>query len=135
MKSQDHPAFEQSVDVSRPHTLLTINTRAHGSLLYRYDDTGEAVTVPNIWYNQPYLTRVGAVLYEADRRDEFATRIESCPPLHVSRDSAADIARRFRERANKIRSEAVRMKGAGSDSHPVAASRIELDFGPNVGLD
>lgn len=124
--------FEQCIDTDRPHTLLTLDVKTSGSLEYRYDDTLEVVTVPNIWYNQSYQTRIAAIRWEAQVQDEHAVRILRNPPLNCSLVAAADIARRYRARAERIRAEAVRMATAGQASHPVAASRMPLDYGELV---
>jgi len=61
------PTFAQSVDRSRPRELLV--PEIHGlpqnpahlpDLEYRYLDTHETVTVPNVWYNQTQEMRVEA---------------------------------------------------------------------------
>lgn len=59
--------FEQSIDHSRPHVLMTVNTKHAGSLEYRYGDAGEVVSVPNIWYNQTCQVRAAALRWEAFR--------------------------------------------------------------------
>lgn len=66
--------FAQSLDRSRPHELVvrTVNgkpvdgKRQH-SLQYVYLDTGETVTVPNAWYNQPVPWRVSWWEFEEER--------------------------------------------------------------------
>lgn len=66
--------FAQSLDRSRPHELVlrTVKgkpldgTRQH-SLQYVYLDTGETVTVPNAWYNQPVAWRVNWWEFEEER--------------------------------------------------------------------
>lgn len=128
----DSPTFAQSVDPDRPHTLLTENTRFSGSLLYRYDDTGETVSVPNIWYNQTFDARVAYVRYEAQMQDAHAARYENNPPYNITQAAAKDIARRHRERADRIRAEAARMEAAGEAAYPVKASRLQLDYGELV---
>lgn len=53
-------AFEQSLDPTRPVELLTDErlAKTQGSLLYRYTDTGQQVSVPNVWYNQTRAMRL-----------------------------------------------------------------------------
>ena len=124
--------FEQQLDASRPHTLLTTDTKYSGSLQYRFDDTDEVVTVPNIWYNQTYQTRAAAVRFEAQRADEMAAKYDRCPPLGMTPNASKDVARRYRERAALIRAEADRMIAAGEADFPVRAALLTLDYGNNV---
>lgn len=128
------PTFHQSVDSDRPHTLLTEDTRHSGSLVFRYDDSGELITVPNIWYNQTYLARVSAVRFYAQRQREFADRMMRNPPFQHTQSAVDDIVRRIIQRAERIEAEADRMATEGRDSHPVAASRMQLDYGANVSV-
>lgn len=123
------PEFAQSLDCTRPHTLLTENPLRSGTLEYRYDDTGEPVLVPNIWYNQTSSMRVGALRFDAKTAEDTAERYERNPPLSLTPQAAANIACRYRERAARIRAEASRMEAAGRASHPVAAARLPVDYG------
>jgi hypothetical protein len=59
------PDFAQSIDRSRPRGLLTANPLRSGSLQYRYTDTDETITVPNIWYNQTVESNVSRIRYDA----------------------------------------------------------------------
>jgi hypothetical protein len=59
------PDFAQSLERNRPHELLArfadgrlIHSKRCSTLKYRYLDTNETVTVPNIWYNQTLEMRV-----------------------------------------------------------------------------
>lgn len=126
------PQFIQSLDVERPHSLLTKDTKFAGSLEYRYDDTGEVVSVPNIHYNQPFDQRAEAVRFDAQRADEQAESILKSAPVYITTERAAELSRLHRERAARIRAEADRMIAAGVKTHPVAAARMQLDYGPNV---
>jgi hypothetical protein len=128
------PDFVQALDVTRPHTLLTENTRHSGFLESRCDDTGEMVLVPNIWYNQTYQVRVEAIRWDARIAEEQAERNEKYPPLGMSQAAAADMVRRFRERAARIRAEADRVEAAGRADYPVLASLTKLDYGAPVGI-
>lgn len=128
----ERTAFSQFVDVTRPHTLLTENTRFSGSLLYRYDDTGEQVTVPNAWYNQTAQTRAAYTRFMAKNADEYAHQLLRSPPLGMTAEAATQITGRYRARAGRIRAEADRIETLTVGSHPVAAGRLQLDFGPNV---
>lgn len=125
-------AFEQSLDVCRPHTLLTLNTKRSGQLLYRYDDSGELIRVPNVWYNQTADVRAAAVRWDAAQQFRMADEIEARPPLDMTRSAAAQIAARYRERGRRIEGEARRMEAASRAGHPVEAARMAMDYGPNV---
>ena len=130
-----NPEFAQAIDADRLHTLLTKDVKRSGSLLYRYDDTQETVTVPNIWYNQPYLARAEAVRWEAQILDEQAERFAKNPrPYDLTPAAVAGIVSRYRARSVRIRAEADRMEAAGVPCRPVAASRMDLNYGENVFL-
>lgn len=122
------PNFSQFIDITRPHTLLTVDSKHNGSLEYRYDDTNEVVTVPNIWYNQTYQTRVEYVLWLAKLKDEAAQKYRRAPPHTASESDIDRVVAQLRASASRIRSEAGRMEAAGSATHPVAASHMQLDF-------
>jgi hypothetical protein len=126
------PKFEQSIDTTRPHTLLTKNTQSSGSLVYRYDDTLENISVPSIWYNQPYQDRVAFVRWQAELEDERAAKLKKSPPYNMVPARVNELILRHDARATQIRSEAARMLAAGDDRFPVAASLLQLDYGPNV---
>lgn len=121
--------FDQGVDVRRPHSLASSGScKWRGSLEYRYEDTQEVVSVPNVWYNQPYWERVSLIRFEARRMDDFADRIRDNPPFHMDADESVAIVLRYRERARRMREAADRMEAAGTKTHPVAASLMQLDF-------
>lgn len=124
--------FSQALDSSRPHTLLTENPKRSADLVYRYDDTGETALVPNIWYNQTFQVRAEAIRWDAMRAEERAIKYEAGPPYGMSAATAADIARRYREYAARIRSEATRMEVAGSSEYPVRAARMDVNYGDAV---
>jgi hypothetical protein len=124
--------FAQCVDVKRPHTLLTANVKRAPQLTYRYDDDGSTVLVPNAWYNQPYTSRVGYIHWLADREEDYARSYDKAPAYGMTPVRAAQLAAAHRARADRIRAEAARMEAAGSATHPVAASHMDLNFGPNV---
>lgn len=127
------PEFAQSIDADRPHSLLTKNVQFSGSLLYRYDDTQETVTVPNIWYNQTYQVRAESIRWDAKVQDDKAASFAKNPqPCNLSPAAVADIVGRFRARAERIRAEANKMEAAGELNRPVAASNMKIDYGQNV---
>jgi len=124
------PELAQSIDVNRPHTLLTKDTKSSGMLVYLYDDTGVQVTVPNCPSNQPYWVR-SAYLREwlAANSDRRAERMRNNPPFGTTLEEAKLLAKKLRDYADKIRSEADRLDRAGRPSHPVAASSMPLFIG------
>lgn len=124
--------FEQCLDVSRPHTLTEGNRTTAGQLTYRYDDNMEIVTVPNAWYNQPYPWRVEYIRVLAMQAHNYARQLTTHTQVGMSTADAAALARRYRERAARIRAEAARIEAAGTKTYPVAASSLPLDFGPNA---
>ena len=124
--------FRQSIEDTRPHTCLTADTNRNGSLTYRYDDTQEVVTVPNIWYNQTYQQRVVAVRWQAQLKSEAADKFQRYPQLGLSEAAIAQIVARYRAQAVRILAEAGRMEKAAVTTHPVAAARIQLNFSEAV---
>jgi hypothetical protein len=78
--------------------------------------------------------RVAFLRFEAVRVFDLAERILRHPPHSLSTDVTLDIARRYRERAKRIEAEADRLEAAGKVEFPVAAARMELDFGETVGI-
>lgn len=122
------PSFHQSVDASRPHVLLTLDLARSGSLHYRYNDTGEEIEVPNIWYNQPYVDRVAELRRQAQLQNESATKFLKYPPLDWSVEAVNNVVNRYRSRAARLLCEADRIEAAGSATHPVSASRMHLSF-------
>lgn len=130
--SKNNSVFEQQLDVSRPHTLLTQDVNRAGRLQYRYDDTQELVEVPNVWCNQTYQTRVAAVRWDAKLMDEKANFLEDNPNPDLTRGAVADIVGRYRAKAERIRAEASRIEMSGEQDRPVAAGRMRLDYGPPV---
>lgn len=115
-------SFAQALNADRPHTLLTSNPKRSGTLAYRYDDTGEVVRVPNIWYNQTFQTRVATIRWDAQVLDDQAAMFEQHPPLGMSVVAAADIAGRLRLKAAQRRAQADVIELAGNPAYPVLAS-------------
>lgn len=106
--------YAQSLDVARPYTLLTENAKRSGILEYRYDDTLETVLVPNVWYNQTWQMQVETVRFEAARAESQTQTYERTPPYWMTEQMAADVARRYRDRAVRLRAKADRMTAAKS---------------------
>lgn len=126
--------FQQSIDATRPHTLLTPSTQFSGSLEYRYDDTGEVVSVPNIWYNQPFQARVGWIRYQAQLAEDAATQLKRFGAYKASPQAINILIQKHTSRAEGIRAEANRIESQGSPTHPVAASHLELKFPDVIGM-
>lgn len=89
--------FSQSLQRERPHELVVrfVNGRPvhpfrQGVLTYRYLDTGDTVTVPNVWYNQTVQARLGwwkfQVEYSTERlrqaQQELDKALACSSPLH-----------------------------------------------------
>lgn len=127
------PVFQQFLDVARPHTLLTENPREAMRILYRYEDTGETVLVPNVWHNQTYQMRIAQIRFDASLNDDLADRIESDPPTGLSPSAVKDIARRYRERAAQMRAAANELEEKAGATRPVIGDAPEKKEknGPN----
>lgn len=121
----------KALDVSRPHTLLTKSVEKSDILQYRYNDTGEILSVQNVWYNQPFDVRAASLARTAQIltscADEFEKR--SAASTTTGRPlPASSLARSYLSRARMIRSEVLRILAAGSPVFPVAASRLPLSL-------
>lgn len=127
------PTVEQTIDVMRPHTLVGGDVRVSGSLTYRYDDDLSRIEVPNTWPNQPYWARTHYLNWLAEKSEAHAQQLLSFPPLKASRTDADLLAKKYAAYADRIRAEAKRLNAAARHTHPVAASRLELNFGPHPG--
>ena len=126
MTKPQPPTHKQCVDAARPHTLLTESPRKSPTLLYRYDDSGEEVTVPNLWYNQPFSVRADYLGWLASLREEAAEALEKRPPAGLQPHAVKLLAESYREQAVKLRSASQRLMAAGCPVHPVAASLLPL---------
>lgn len=120
------PIFSQFVNVCRPHTLLTEDVESSGTLQYRYGDTQEVVTVPNVRLNQPGSMRVafllGQAAFEEAQVNDWMQRV----PGRVTKAQAMEHALEHREKAHILRTQADRLTQADSEAHPVATSRLYL---------
>lgn len=129
------PRFTQTLDKSRPHTLLTQNVRTSGLLEYRYDDTGVVVSVPNCHYNQPYWVRVDYLRnWLAGKAQQQAETLRRNPPFGMSKERGHALAAQHQAYARKIREEADRMEKMGNPAFPTVASDMPLSFGVPPGL-
>jgi hypothetical protein len=104
------PDFAQSLDRSRPRELLTANPLRSGSLEYRYTDTGETTTVPNIWYNQTIAANVARIRYDASRYDEHVRQLTENPPIGYSKEAIRREISQYRRRASIAREAADRLE-------------------------
>lgn len=96
--------FAQSPDFERPMTLLTEDTKRSGTLLYRYDDTGETALVPNIPCNQTIRTRIATLDYGIEVADRgLETQLKQPWLKPYERDWIKHDHRVQRERVLKIR--------------------------------
>ena len=93
--------FTKSVDQNRPHTCLTADPKNSGQLEYRYDDTGETVVVPNVWYNQSFRTRANVMVWDAERYIQSAIEVESDTKSILSQQARNQIGARIREQARE----------------------------------
>jgi len=66
--------FAQSLDRKRPHELIVrshkgkpVDPSRCSCLQYRYTDTDETATVPNIWYNQTLEMRLSHWVFQVER--------------------------------------------------------------------
>lgn len=96
-----HPVLEQTLDRTRPHQLVSSSDpRRGGHLIYRYTDSGQLVSVPNMSYNQT------AAVKAAVTRDAIAQIQEkidaSKRDTRLSPDAREDIARRYRARITEL---------------------------------
>lgn len=78
------PDFSQSLDRSRPHELLVPMVKGKpqdpsrmGNLTYRYLDTDETVTVPNIWYNQTVAMRLSWWEFAVRRTEQQLAQVRA----------------------------------------------------------
>lgn len=78
----DPPRFVQSPDLDRPMTMLTVDPRRAGQLVYRYLDSGETVVVPNIPCNQPAGLRAATLAWRLQQmKSELQRRLADSPYL------------------------------------------------------
>jgi hypothetical protein len=102
--------FSQSIDRSRPRTLLTKNTIRSGSLEYLYTDTGESATVPNIWYNQTVEANVERLRWHATQYDERVRQLIENPPIGSTKEGVRRDIRLHRARAVIAREAAAKLE-------------------------
>lgn len=75
--------FAQGLDRTRPLTLVPGQKRK-GSLVWRYDDSQELVTVPDIWYNQPVEWRIEAATWQVKAIREAHSQRKANPPADMN---------------------------------------------------
>lgn len=105
--------FQQFLDRKREHALLSADPAAEGMLRYQYLDTGQIVTVPNIWYNQTQASRIAAILYQAEACDRRASDLERAPVKSLSAADNQKLVERYRRQAQTLRMDAEKLKAEG----------------------
>ena len=114
--------FEHSIDHSRPHALMTVTTKHAGSLEYRYGDTGQVVSVLNIWYNQTCQVRAAALRWEASRLCADTAAYQRNPPFVEYEAALENVVTRMLLSATRLNAEADGLEQAGRAAFPVAAT-------------
>ncbi len=100
------PSFAQAVPSDRPFRMVEGTIRT-GLLVYE-DTTGQRVSVPNIWYNQPVEWRINAALFYADCAHETVER------FRASRIAwQRDMAQRAAKSEARLRALADEMRNSG----------------------
>lgn len=127
MESPRQPRHEASIDVARPHQLLSHDPKRVATLEYRYTDTNEVVTCPNIWYNQPFETRLDALSFQAEQIEASVRKLQDMPPILMTAEDLAATSARMTGIANRLRDIAKRVKDAADPAFPVAASRLSKE--------
>jgi hypothetical protein len=102
--------FSQSIDRTRPRTLLTQDPIRSGTLQYRYTDTGETVTAPNIWYTQTVEANVARLRFQAEQKDEHARKLSEDPPYGESKQTLRREIARARAYAELLREAARKLE-------------------------
>jgi hypothetical protein len=104
------PGFQQTLDRTRPHELLAHAPAFDSTLQYQYLDTGETVTVPNVWYNQPATLRVMATLHQAEVCDRHAKGLELAPVKSLTPAANQKLIEQYRQRAQALRDTVEKLK-------------------------
>jgi hypothetical protein len=104
------PDFAQSLDRSRPRTLLTNHPSRSPDLRYRYDDSGQTVTVPNIWYNQTIEARAGHLRWQAENYEIRAAALRANKPYWLAPQLVLKLADRLMTRGLVYREVAKRLE-------------------------
>lgn len=97
---------QQEVDTTRAHELLTENPEYAAQLVYRYADTGETISVPNVWYNQTPAYRVMCLLARAEYFRHKAETFLQVPDSRMSDPGNHQIAQRCLGRATEFENKA-----------------------------
>lgn len=95
------PILEQSLDKTRPHQLISSSDpRRGGHLIYRYTDSGQLVSVPNVSYNQTAAVKAAVT---RDAIVQIQGKIDQAKhDPRLSTHARQDIARRYRDRINEL---------------------------------
>lgn len=105
--------YAEQLDRTRRHQLLSEPSVFALSLRYRYADTGETVTVPNVWQNQTPEMRATALRARADVLEKSAGALASELPGGVHAGEAEDVIERVRTEVNRLRRQALLMEQTG----------------------
>ena len=105
--------FAQSIDRSRPPVLLTADPNRAPHLRYRYEDTGETVTVPTGWHTLPIESCVESMRFNAETLEARAEELTRNPPRNLPKQLVQRMADRARARALVTRTTAQRLAQEG----------------------
>ena len=95
--------YADDLDRSRPSELLTADAQYSITLQYRYLDSGDTVTVPNVWKNQNASLRAAALRARALVLDKSAIALREDPPAGMQQAEAAAAAERVQGEAQRLR--------------------------------
>lgn len=95
------PILEQSLDKTRPHQLVaSSDPRRGGHLIYRYTDSGQLVSVPNVSYNQTAAVKAAVTRFAITQIQGKLDQAKHDPRLSIH--ARQDIARRYRDRITEL---------------------------------
>jgi len=93
--------FQKAVNHRRNRTLLLTDSKRNANLLeYRYEDTGETIVVPNIWYNQTNDMQSSFLLFQAEQAIEKADVWSKTPPANTSSTTITETIAGYIKQAN-----------------------------------
>lgn len=105
------PDYRESLDRDRPHELLdedlkgptTLAPNKRRYLRYRYLDTGECITVPNVHYNVTPAMKVADMRWQASEKERKAAALRAKAPEDWTSWMAAQVAERLELNAKRMR--------------------------------
>lgn len=108
------PTFEQSVPPDGNWALVGPYDKRSGILTYEHRETGQRITVPNVWYNQPVEARIETMEWYAARHDECeATCLAEAERFPSTRKRRLEQAEQARSCAKRLRDLADEMRRTG----------------------